>query len=112
MRLVMVVFTGIVLAFALGTSASIFEMVENAYKITLVAAFIPLLAGLYWKKATNAGALASIASGIGVWLTCEFLQPNAIWPPQLLGLIASAVAMIAVSLLTQHTAQIHELQNH
>ena len=38
----------IVLAFALNTSASIFKMVKNAYKITLVSAFFPLFLGLYW----------------------------------------------------------------
>ena len=39
----MVSFAGIVLAFALTSEASIFKMVENAYKITLAGAFVPLL---------------------------------------------------------------------
>ena len=43
-------------------------MVENAYQITLVGAFIPLLGGLFWRRATNQGALVSIFCGIGVWL--------------------------------------------
>jgi SSS family solute:Na+ symporter len=112
MRVVIVTFAAAILVFALRTQASIFEMVESAYKVTLVAAFIPLLAGLYWRKATNAGALASIGAGLGVWLVGEAFHADGTWPPQLLGLIASAAAMIAVSLLTHSTAHRHDLQNH
>jgi Na+/proline symporter len=40
-----------VLTFAMTSSSTIYGMVENAYKITLVAAFTPLAFGLYWKRA-------------------------------------------------------------
>ena len=53
MRTVLVCFTALVLAFALNTDATIFKMVESAYKVTLVSAFIPLFAGLYWQRATK-----------------------------------------------------------
>ena len=46
MRTVLVCFTAVVLAFALNSDATIFKMVESAYKITLVSAFIPLFAGI------------------------------------------------------------------
>ena len=51
MRTVVVVFTCLVTLYALNVNASIYHMVENAYKVTLVAAFIPLVFGLYWKRA-------------------------------------------------------------
>ena len=47
------------------SKASIFKMVENAYQITLVVAFVPLVCGLYWRRATNQGALAAI---FAAWL--------------------------------------------
>ena len=60
MRLVLVCFAGVVLIFALNSQASIFKMVESAYKVTLVAAFIPLVAGLYWRRANTHGAKAPL----------------------------------------------------
>jgi len=99
MRGVIVVFAGIVLAFALHSNASIFKMVENAYKITLVAAFIPLFAGLYWKRANTQGALFAMAAGLSSWILLEVLGTSQVWPPQLVGLLASAAGMVVGSLL-------------
>lgn len=100
MRTVLVCFTGVVLAFALNTEATIFQMVENAYKITLVAAFVPLFAGLYWKRASTQGAYFAIAAGLTTWVLLEvFIGHEGVWPPQLVGLIASAAGMVAGSLL-------------
>ncbi|MDD5329416.1 MAG: sodium:solute symporter family protein [Sulfuricella sp.] len=98
-RIVVVCFAAVVTVFALNSKASIYAMVENAYKVTLVAAFIPLVAGLYWKRANTQGALFSIAFGLASWLLLETLQPDGIWPPQLVGLLLSAVGMAAGSLL-------------
>lgn len=63
MRVVVLVFAGIVTIFAMNTDSSIFEMVENAYKVTLVAAFIPLIFGFFWKHANSFGALTSVIMG-------------------------------------------------
>jgi Na+/proline symporter len=52
MRIVTLVFTLIVTLYAIYSDASIFKMVENAYQITLVMAFVPLACGVYWKRAT------------------------------------------------------------
>jgi Na+/proline symporter len=65
--------------------------------VVLVAAFVPLAAGLFWRRATSAGALASAAAGLAVWIACEILAPEATMPPVLWGLSASIVAMAAVS---------------
>lgn len=60
-------------------------MVENAYKVTLVEAFVPLVFGLYWARANNSGALFSISFGIVSWLLMEKFYAAGIWPPQLVG---------------------------
>ncbi|MFX6334782.1 hypothetical protein ABTF54_19150, partial [Acinetobacter baumannii] len=49
MRAVVLVFTVGVTTLALNSQSSIYEMVENAYKVTLVAAFVPLAFGVYWQ---------------------------------------------------------------
>ncbi len=99
MRIILVTFGGIVLWFALNSESSIFHMVEDAYKVTLVGAFVPLVFGLYWKRASNQGALLSIVLGIGSWLSMEIIGPDTYWPPQLIGLLFSIAGMLIGSML-------------
>jgi SSS family transporter len=112
MRLVTLVFTVLVTLYALNSKASIFRMVENAYQITLVTAFIPLLCGVYWKRASNQGALVSIFCGLSVWLGLSIFGPDdPLVPAQFAGLIASALGMVAGSLAPQrvpYDPHIHE----
>lgn len=102
MRLSIVAFAGVVLAFALASNASIFKMVENAYKVTLAGVFIPLFFGAFWHRGTSQGALCAILGGLMTWLIVEFtLGEDSLVPPQLLGLLASAGGMVLGSLLPQ-----------
>ena len=103
-RVVVGVFSvGVVLysLWALESEATIHEMVENAYKVTLATAFVPLVAGLFWKRANNTGATLSILLGLALWLGFEFVAPDGALPPQFAGFIASAAGMIAGSLATR-----------
>jgi SSS family solute:Na+ symporter len=102
MRTVLVMFAAAVLAIALWSDASIYKLVVNTYKVTLVVAFIPLLAGLYWPKATTQGAIVAIVAGLVSWLGFELVSSaDAVWPPQLVGLLAAAIGMLAGSLAPQ-----------
>jgi Na+/proline symporter len=98
LRLVLVSFALAVLVFALESDASIYQMVQNAYKVTLVSAFAPLVLGLFWKRATTAGALLSVVLGLVTWLLLEVVAPDALVPPQLVGLAASFLGMVVGSL--------------
>ena len=100
MRLVLVCFAGVVLIFALNSQASIFKMVESAYKVTLVAAFIPLVAGLYWQRANTHGAIGAVAAGLITWITLELVgSTDSVWPPQVVGFLMAIIGMILGSLL-------------
>jgi Na+/proline symporter len=101
MRVVVLVFTILVTILALNSKSSIYQMVENAYKVTLVAAFIPLAFGVYWKRATRQGALAAVLLGLGSWILCEYFAPDGLWPPQLVGVLMSLGGMVCGSLLPQ-----------
>ncbi len=101
MRIVVLTFTVFVTWFALNSEASIFKMVENAYKVTLVAAFVPLVFGLYWKRSTNQGALAAVLLGLASWIGCEIVAPEGLFPPQLVGVLLAFAGMIVGSLLPQ-----------
>ncbi len=94
MRITVFCFTTVVTFFAINSDLSIFKMVENAYKVTLVAAFVPLAFGVYWSKANSLGGLLAVVGGLTVWISCEVLSPNAIVPPQLAGLFASIIGML------------------
>jgi Na+/proline symporter len=98
MRIVLVGFTIVVTYIALSTEASIYKMVENAYKVTLVGAFVPLVCGLYWKRATNLGGMLATIFGLTVWIAFETFQPDGTMPPQLAGLLASFFGMAVGSL--------------
>jgi solute:Na+ symporter, SSS family len=119
MRTCLLVFACMVLVFALNTESSIFKMVESAYKVTLAGAFVPLVFGILWRRATNQGAMAAVFGGLVSWLLVETLIGDASpLPSQLIGLFVSMVGMVAGSLLPQWVGHrvpgrpLHELQHH
>jgi SSS family transporter len=106
MRIVTLSFTVLVTWYAINSKASIFKMVENAYQITLVMAFVPLVFGLYWRRATRQGALAAIFLGVSTWLAILVAGPeDPFMPAQFAGLLMSLFGMLAGSLLPQWVSQ-------
>lgn len=106
MRATIVVFAGLVLLYAVRMNGtSIYELVSSAYQVPLVAAFVPLVMGLYWKRATTQGAILSLVFGIATWLVFfkeiggEELAAK--FPGQLAGLLMAFVGMIVGSLAPQ-----------
>jgi solute:Na+ symporter, SSS family len=99
LRVVVFVFAICVTVFALRSDASIYEMVSGAYQVPLVGAFIPLVFGLYWKRANSQGAMFSIMLGISSWLLAKTLAPEGLVPPQLLGFAVAFVGMVVGSLI-------------
>jgi solute:Na+ symporter, SSS family len=104
LRLTVLAFGGIVTLYAYASHAqglTIFEMVENAYMVTLCGAFVPLAFGVYWKRANVAGGTLSILMGVGTWIMLEAWAFNIpedagdlIVPPQLAGLCMAIVGML------------------
>ena len=101
LRTVLVFFTAGVLMFALNNTSTMYEMVQNAYKVTLVGAFVPLVCGIYWHRASTQGALVSSVVGLVVWGICEKFFADAEIPPQIVGLAASAIGMVVGSYAPQ-----------
>lgn len=100
-RVMLVVFTGSTMLFALNSKASMYEMVQSAHKVTLVAAFTPLAQGMFWRGATPQGAGLSIVLRLSMWILMEAFAPNALLPPQHVGLGAALFGMVAGSLAPQ-----------
>ncbi|MFN3750156.1 MAG: sodium:solute symporter family protein [Thiobacillus sp.] len=102
-RAVVVAFAVLVVLYALWSheaETTIHQMVENAYKVTLATAFVPLVAGIYWKRANSAGAGWSIVLGFAAWVAMELIAPEGMLPPQFWGFFASLAGMVAGSLLS------------
>lgn len=102
MRTTVLIFSALVLGYAIfmqGTS--IYDMVSGAYQVPLVGAFIPLVFGLYWKKASTQGAIFSVVCGIGVWLLFTFSTLGEQFPAQLAGVLAATLGMLVGSLTPQ-----------
>ncbi|CAN1554282.1 PutP Na+/proline symporter [Spirosomataceae bacterium] len=75
---------------------NIYELVGEASALSLVALFIPLVAGLYWKKANKTGATLSMFFGTISWLIA--LNINLGIPPAVFGFVISLLAMFFGSL--------------
>jgi Na+/proline symporter len=101
LRIVLVLFTAGVLLFALNNTSTMYEMVQDAYKVTLVGAFVPLVCGIYWERATTQGALLAALAGLVTWVICEKFFAEATVPPQMVGLFASMVGMLVGSFAPQ-----------
>lgn len=102
---------------ACNSESTMYEMVESGYKVSLVVAFVPLVFGIYWKRATTQAALCSILLAVPAWLWAETIFDEAspaVWrqiPPQLYGLAASIVGMLAGGMLPElipHAEPDHE----
>jgi SSS family solute:Na+ symporter len=99
MRVAVLVFSVCVCAYAIALEGtSIYDMVSSAYQVTLVGAFVPLVFGLYWKRATTQGAVFSIVLGILTWLLFLTTPAGDAFPAQLAGFLAGLAGMVLGSL--------------
>ena len=102
MRITVLVFSVLVLAYAIRMEGTpIYEMVSGAYQVPLVGAFVPLVMGLYWKKASTQGAIAAVVLGIGVWLLFLGTSMGEVFPAQLAGVLSAFAGMVVGSLAPQ-----------
>ena len=103
MRISVLVFAAGVLLYSIKMEGTpIYELVSSAYQVPLVGAFVPLVFGLYWKRANTQGAVCAVVLGIGVWLV--FMLTPALheaFPQQLAGLLSAVFGMVAGSLAPQ-----------
>jgi len=115
LRVSLVVFAVLVLTYAIVMQGTpIYELVSGAYQVPLVGAFVPLVCGLYWKRATTQGAVLSIVFGVVTWVLHfpQLTNWGESFPGQLAGLIAAGVGMLLGSLGPQIMRNRHEPAHH
>jgi SSS family solute:Na+ symporter len=105
LRVILVTFTLAALLFALNSKSTMYEMVQNAYKVTLVSCIVPLAAGIFWKRANVPGAVLSVVFGLLSWTIAEWTTTDGtVVPAQLVGLAFSIVGMVLGSLVPRASA--------
>ncbi|MBL7815250.1 MAG: sodium:solute symporter family protein [Saprospiraceae bacterium] len=100
-----VVFITLVSVFFTTLDQSIYELVRQSSELSLVSLFVPLIAGLYWKKSSAWGAMAAMVIGLVVWLITTYLKTE--YPAIIYGLLASIAGMVVFSLF-EHQKKIAE----
>jgi SSS family solute:Na+ symporter len=101
MRFVVVGMGAIAYFFALYEGVSLVVLLLSSYGI--IAQFTPpLIAALYWRRATTPGILSGLLVGSAVTLFFFFNRPLAPWDLHegILGLLAHIPVLVVVSLLT------------
>jgi solute:Na+ symporter, SSS family len=108
MRITVLIFSVFVLLYAIRMQGTpIYEMVSGAYQVTLVGAFIPLVFGLYWRRATTQGAIFSILLGLLTWGLFLATPAGLEFPAQLAGILAALAGMLIGSLGPQAIKNSH-----
>ena len=99
MRVAVLIFSVCVCTYAIALQGTpIYEMVSGAYQVTLVGAFVPLAAGLYWSRASTQGAVFSIVLGLLTWALFLATGAAETFPAQLAGFVMAVVGMLIGSL--------------
>jgi SSS family transporter len=105
LRVILVTFALAATLFALNSRSTMYEMVQNAYKVTLVSCIVPLAAGIFWKRANTLGAMLSVVFGLVSWTIAEWATTDdTVVPAQLTGLAFSIVGMVLGSLVPRPAA--------
>lgn len=80
---------------------NIYNLMVNSWAFLLVSLFVPLTAGIYWKKANAPAALASMITGLVAWVLFAVVQSE--YPADLIALGISAVVMVVVTWMTRNS---------
>jgi SSS family solute:Na+ symporter len=108
MRILVVVIGGTAYWLALDPDSSLVQLLATAYGIVSQLA-PPVVAALYWRRATTAGVIAGLLAG---WGGAAFFYFNAGLKPfgmheGILGLLIHVPVLVAVSLMTARQADAH-----
>ncbi len=101
MRGSVVVMALISLALALGWR-EIYDLMVGSWSVLLVSLFVPLVAGVYWRRVNEAACVAAILTGLFGWLIFWQILPS--WPADLFAMLITIPILIGVTLWTAQSA--------
>lgn len=83
---------------------NIYKMCQESWGILLTGVAAPMIAGVYWKRTSTAGAASGAAAGIISWVLFKVFTP-ADYPHNLIGFVISFVVLVIMSLLAPNHAR-------
>lgn len=82
---------------------NVYTLCTQSWGILLVGVAAPMIAGMYWKRATTAGAMAGFAAGTVSWILFSVFLPES-YPAELMAFILSCLTLAAASLAGKKTS--------
>jgi len=82
---------------------NVYTLCTQSWGILLVGVAAPMIAGMFWKRATTAGAMAGFAAGTVSWILFSFFLPES-YPAELMAFILSCLALAATSLANKKSS--------
>lgn len=77
---------------------AVYDLMVNSWAVLMVSLFVPLTAALYWKKANEPAAVASMLVGMTSWILLAWLQSS--YPADLMATGLGALTLVVVALAT------------
>jgi sodium/pantothenate symporter len=98
-RAVGVIIIAVAAFFAQDVPAQIVPLVSVSMGVIACCVFVPLVFGIYWKRGTAKGFVASLVASFSSVVAWQFYG-NSLIHPVFIGLICGAVAYVGISLLS------------
>ena len=76
----------------------VYDLMVNSWSVLMVSLFVPLTAGLYWKRTNGPAAVASLVVGVVSWLVLVAYQDT--YPADLMATALAAVTLVVVTWLS------------
>lgn len=77
---------------------NVFDLMVSSFGIIFVGLFVPLAAGIYWKKANTPAAFACMITGVVGWIILANVQDK--YPGDLIAFFISMIVFVVVAQLT------------
>jgi Na+/proline symporter len=84
---------------------NVYQLMVKSFSILMVGLFVPMTAAIYWKRANEWGAVASMLSGLLSWIAIEYWNQNIaeiLLPAELMAAGVSLLVLLVVSFSTVH----------
>ena len=86
---------------------NVYQLMVKSFSILMVGLFVPMTAAIYWKKANEAGAVASMVSGLLSWLAFEYWNLTHAVTPVPSELPAAGIGLIVLVIVSLPTSRSH-----
>lgn len=115
-RMTLVFVTLSICVFALFSTSSIHQLVEDSGKVTMVIVFFPLIFGMFWKRASFVGVLSGVILSSLIWISLVVYQniyeTKIEIAPEMIGFAISFLVIVIGSLCFPDSPELKQALTH